>query len=292
MVALDVAVVVVVALLAVLVAGLLRSHAEVLRAMHQMGVDLSPSTSSGSDGRASGVTSPIPLTASRRTTRPTPARPDATDVVDLAGVTPTGEAVSIPVTSVRHDTLIAFLTSGCSTCREFWEAFRTAPPEVPGGARLVTVTRGAEAESPGTLSRLGGDRLPVVMSTEVWDHYDVPVAPYFVYVSGTAGRVVGEGTASTWGQVRQLVASAVDDGTTTPGTPARDLTERWDKSRADAGREQRIDAELQAAGIVPGDPRLHPVALHPGTSAPGTVSDGLTLDGLAVPDGQQHGVTS
>lgn len=227
MVALDVAIIVVVALLAVLVAGLLRSNAEVLRAMHQMGVDLGPSAPNG-------TTSPVPLT----TRRPTPGRPDATDVMDLAGVTPSGDAVSIPVSAVGHDTLIAFLTSGCTTCREFWEAFRTDPPDVPGGARLVTVTRGAEAESPGTLAGLGGDRLPVVMSTEVWENYDVPAAPYFVYVSGPQGKVVGEGTASTWGQVRQLVSSAVSDGTT--------------------GREQRIDAELQAAGIVPGDPRLHP----------------------------------
>ena len=42
----------------------------------------------------------------------------------------------------------------------------------------------------------------------------MPYAPYFVYVSGPAGRVVGEGVAATWEEVRALVANAVADGTT------------------------------------------------------------------------------
>lgn len=250
MVAVDVAVVVTVALLGVLVAGLLRSHAEVLRALHGMGVNLDPGGGTGGHqpgpaGRGghqhgpagAGTNHPVSLGA-----RPTPGRPDATDVVDLVGVTPTGEAVSVAVTSVRHDTLIAFLTSGCSTCRGFWDAFRGVAPDVPGGARLVAVTRGPEAESAGTLSHLGGQGVPVVMSTDTWEHYDVPAAPYFVYVSGPGAKVVGEGTAATWDQVRTLVSSAVADATTGPR----------------AGRGDRIDSELSAAGILPGDPRLHP----------------------------------
>jgi hypothetical protein len=115
-------------------------------------------------------------------------------------------------------------------------------PDVPGGARLVAVTRGAEAESPGTLAQLAGDRLPVVMSTAAWEHYDVPAAPYFVFVSGPAGRIVGEGTASNWEQVRTLVSTAVTDGTT----------------------RHRVDDELAGAGILPGDPRLHPTVINDG----------------------------
>lgn len=250
MVAVDVAVVVTVALLGVLVAGLLRSHAEVLRALHGMGVNLDPSGTAagrrpgtaGRGGRQSGAsgagaTHPVSLGV-----RPTPGRPDAADVVDLAGVTPAGEVVSVAVTSVRHDTLIAFLTSGCSTCRGFWDAFRAGPPDVPGGARLVAVTRGPEAESAGTLSQMGGQHVPVVMSSGTWEHYDVPAAPYFVYVSGPGAKVVGEGTAATWDQVRTLVATAISDAPTGPRP----------------GRHDRIDTELSAAGILPGDPRLHP----------------------------------
>ena len=125
MTAVVVGLAVAVALLGVLVAGLLRSNAEMMRAFHQMGVDLSPA------GAGSGAT---PVTLGMR---PTPGRPDSTDVVDLSGITPRGDAVSLAVTGVRHDTLMAFLTSGCQTCMGFWDAFRGGPPAVPGGARLV-----------------------------------------------------------------------------------------------------------------------------------------------------------
>lgn len=256
MVAVDVVIIAAVALLAVLVAGLLRSNAELTRALHHLGVDLGP------DAPASaGVTTPVSLGA-----RPTPARPDPSAIVDLAGVSPAGDAVSMAVTGVRHDTLVAFLTSGCQTCRAIWDVLRAGMPEVPGGARLVVVTRGPEAESSGTIASLAGTAVPVVMSTAVWEAYDVPYAPYVVYVSGQAGRVVGEGTAATWDAVATLVASAVADGTTSAAgaprdaahAPAASLDERWAKAPADAAREARIDRELAAAGILPGDPRLSP----------------------------------
>jgi len=189
-----------VALLAVLVAGLLRSNAELTRSLHQLGVDLSP-------GPARGVVA-APVAVG---TRPTPARPDSTEIADIAGTTPRGDVVSLAVTSVAHDTLIGFLTSGCHTCSGFWDSFRSRLPEVPGGARLVVVTRGAEAESPGTIAELAGDRLAVVMSSEAWENYDIPYAPYFVYVSGPAGRIVGEGVAAGWEEVKALVATAVAD---------------------------------------------------------------------------------
>ena len=51
----------------------------------------------------------------------------------------------------------------------------------------------------GDLAGRGRDAVPVVMSTEAWERYDVPYAPYFVYVSGPAGRVVGEGVAAALG---------------------------------------------------------------------------------------------
>jgi len=189
-----------VALLAVLVAGLLRSNAELTRSLHQLGVDLSPGPSRGA------AASPVAVG-----TRPTPARPDSSEVADIAGTTPRGDVVSLAVTSVAHDTLIGFLTSGCHTCSGFWDSFRRRLPEVPGGARLVVVTRGAEAESPGTIAELAGDRLAVVMSSEAWENYDIPYAPYFVYVSGPVGRIVGEGVAAGWEEVKALVATAVAD---------------------------------------------------------------------------------
>ena len=253
--ALVVGLTVAVALLALLVAGLLRGHAEVLRALHQMGVDLDPSAPAGAGA------GPVPVASP--STRPTPGRPEATDVIDLTGTTPSGDAVSLAVAGVRHDTLVAFLTSGCATCRGFWEAFRTGPPEVPGGARLVAVTRGSEAESPGAVAALAGDT-PVVMSTELWEHYDIPYAPYFVYVSGPAGRVVGEGVAAGWEEVKALVGNAVADGTTSPSAGRRGVHER---SRADQERDDEVDRQLRAAGIDPGDPRLYPTSISDGRRA-------------------------
>jgi hypothetical protein len=300
MTALVVGLTVAVAVLGMLVAGLLRSNAEVIRALHQMGVELGPDTPGA---RPTAVT----LTA-----RPTPGRPDAGDVIDLAGITPYGDAVSLAVGGVRHDTLVGFLTSGCQTCRGFWDTFRAGSADVPGGARLVVVTRGPEAESPGTIASLagsaGGD-IPIVMSSEAWEHYDIPYAPYFVYISGPAGRVVGEGVAAGWEQVRSLVTNAVVDGTTRPppagGQPAAGLAGPADglagpadglagpagpadglagpagpaaspaglapvaradapnrrRWRADRARDNAVDRALEEAGIGPGDPRLHPTSI-------------------------------
>jgi hypothetical protein len=245
MTALVVGLTVAVALLGFLVAGLLRSNAEMVRAFHQMGVELNPDT-------VEPQSTPVPLGV-----RPTPGRPDATDVIDVSGVSPQGDAVSLAVTGVRHDTLMAFLTSGCQTCMGFWETFRTGSPDVPGGARLIVVTRGSEAESPGAIAGLAGNgegSVPVVMSSEAWEHYDIPYAPYFVYVSGPEGRVMGEGVAAGWEQARTLVANAVADGTT--GRP---------RSRADRERDDAVDRALQAAGIGPGDPRLHQTSIDGGT---------------------------
>ena len=252
MTALVVGLTVAVALLGVLVAGLLRGHADVLRALHQLGVDMDPAAPSARPAGPVSVASPG--------VRPTPARPDATDVMDLTGVSPAGDAISLAVGGVRHDTLIAFLTSGCATCRAFWDAFRSGILDVPGGARLVAVTRGSEAESPGAIAGLAGST-PVVMSTEVWEHYDIPYAPYFVYVSGPASRVVGEGVAAGWEEVKALVANAVADGTTEAGPPRRGIHER---SRADQTRDDVVDRALRAAGIEPGDPRLYPTSISDG----------------------------
>jgi hypothetical protein len=245
MTALIVGLAVAVALLGLLVAGLLRSNAEILRALRQMGIDLGPRSAGGSD------------VAVALSNRPTPGRPDSGDVIDLAGVTPQGDAVSLAVGRVRHDTLIGFLTSGCHTCRAFWDALREGPPAVPGGARLVIVTRGPEAESPGVIGTLAGSSLPVVMSTEVWEHYDIPYAPYFVYISGPAARVVGEGVAAEWDEVRTLVANAVADGTTAAGAGVNPRP----RSRADRERDAAVDRVLEDAGIRPGDPRLHPTSI-------------------------------
>ncbi len=242
---------VVVALLGVLVAGLLRSHAEILRALHQLGVDLDPA-------RADGVSTPVAAPGPRADgvrSASVPKRPSR-GAVDVVGTAPDESALSIAVTGRPQLTLLAFLSTGCGTCHLFWDAFAAADLSVPGDARLVVVTKGTDAESPAMVRKVAPEPVPVVMSTDAWDAYDVPVAPFFVLVDGGSGSVVGEGAASNWEQVTSLLHNALDDaglldrkGRLKAGVQPR--------ARADVDRERRVDRDLLAAGIAPGDPSLY-----------------------------------
>jgi hypothetical protein len=125
---------------------------------------------------------------------------------------------------------VAFLSSGCSVCQDFWDELAPGDVDVPGDARLVVVTKGREEESVTRLRQLAGERLEVVQSSAAWTDYGVPGSPYFVYVEDA--QVTGEGSSTTWGQVRDLIGQAVDAG----------------------GRDDRarIDRDLMGAGIHPG----------------------------------------
>ena len=224
---------VVVALLGVLVAGLLRSHAEILRALHQLGAGLDPDA-------------PLP-----RNTRDTERLARSTRrATDIAGESPTGDALSIGVVDVDHPTLVAFLTSGCTTCAGFWTAFSQPRLRVPGGARVVAVTQGPEAESPARLTKFAPPDVPVVMSSAAWTDYEVPLAPYFAYVDGPTGAIVGEGNAATWEQLVSMMQQALADAGLARGRRRRDAR--------DADRADLADEELRRAGIQPGDPSLYP----------------------------------
>lgn len=243
---------VVVAILAFLVLGLLRSHAEILRRLHELGV-------------------PIEESAHRHEALPDVAvsigdRPGAAE--DVVGETPDGEAVAISVAGAPHRSLLAFLSSGCATCADFWRVF--ARPEtlaLPADTRVIVVTRGPELESVTAIREVAPAATTVVMSTETWERYAVPGSPYFVLVDGAAGTVAGEGTGTSWAQVQSLIGQALADRTALTdrsdraggGTrldPDRDGTLR--RRRTDRGRMDTDDAELLAAGIGPGHPSLFP----------------------------------
>ncbi len=240
---------VVLALLALLVAGLLRSHAEILRALHQLGVNMDPARSDDADGVTTPVGAPVIRSAE------VPKRASRT-AVDVAGMTPDHDAVSIAVVGAKHLTLLAFLSSGCGSCLAFWDVFRDGGPiEIPGDARLVCVSKDPSEESTPSIRRLAPTDVPTVMSSAAWDAYDVPVAPFFVLVDGPSGEVLGEGAANEWGQVQSLLHNALDDaglldrkGNLKSGKQA--------KPKSDALREARADRDLLAAGIRPGDPSL------------------------------------
>ncbi len=220
-----------VALLALLVAGLLRSHAEILRRLHDLEDGATPATATprgvpevtGASGRAA---------------------------PDIAGATPDGGAVVVRVAGHERDTVLAFLSTGCGTCVGFWEAF-AAGVHLPASARLVIVTNDPENESASALARLAPDGVTVVQSSAAWSAYEVPGSPYVIHVDGPTGRVVGEGTGQTWEQVAGLLAEATGDlAYVEPGAGPR-------KASADRDRERDADAALLQAGIVPGDPRLY-----------------------------------
>ncbi len=213
-------------LLVVLVAGLLRSHAEILRRL-------------GPAGEPGSFASPAP---------PSAARPRGTHAADVTGATPEGDLVHLAFEGRGSPpTLLAFLTSGCGTCAGFWaelgrpgDAERALPAEV----QTVIVTHGAERESPSRLRSLATGEVPVVMSSQAWEDYEVPGSPYFVLVDG---GVRGEGVATTWPQLASMVADAIADERM---VVAREASVR--------GRDRGVDEKLAAAGITPDHPSLYP----------------------------------
>ena len=265
MVALAVVLSVVVLLLAVLVAGLLRSHADILKALHDLGVGVGePGATDGHGGddhhhgtTTAGPDGPVrvPLTIGP----PLPGERNVTSAPPVAGMTPRGDALAITVSGGDGLTLLAFLSSGCTTCAGFWQAFRT-PDQLglPIGTRLVVVTKGPELEIPAEVAAQAPAGLPVVMSTDAWGDYEVPGSPFFVLVDGPSGRRIGEGVANHFHQVVELVRRAQSDARVfTLGSRSQGLLDGLDGPE----RELDNDRELIDAGILPGDPSLYPSSL-------------------------------
>jgi hypothetical protein len=210
-------------LLVVLVAGLLRSHAEIMR---RLGPSESPPTG-------------VPQAAVTR---------DSVAAPELAGVTPDGDAVKLAFEGAgTAPTLLAFLTSGCGTCAAFWETL--GERRLPAGVRTVIVTHGPDRERPAKLRSLGPPGIPIVMTSEAWTDYEIPGAPYFVMVDQA---IRGEGVATTWRALASLVSDAIED--------QRDAARASAGAGAITGerRAERIDETFAAAGIGPGHPSLYP----------------------------------
>ena len=167
-------------LLVVLVAALLRSHAEILRRL-------------GPEGeRAPSLPEP-----------PVGARVES-EAPEIAGVTLTGDAIKLAFDGTP--TLLAFLSSGCTSCARFWE---TLGEHRPADLQTMIVTRGPDREQRSKLRGLAPDAVPVVMSSEAWEDYAVPGSPYFVLVED--GAIRGEGVATTWDALSSLVGDAIEE---------------------------------------------------------------------------------
>ncbi len=221
-----------VGVLALLVFGLLRTHAEILRALDRSGISLDGEAVSGSASAAVG---------DRSEATPSRAR-------DLVGTVPAGGPTKIAVTGAAHFTLLAFLSPGCRTCQRFWEAFADPSLELPGGdTRLVIVGQDPAHDSESALADLVPPGVKAVLSSAAWEAYDVPGSPYFALVDGADGRVVGAGSALRWEQLRDLLEQALHDA---------GLANRSGQSSG-RSRELRADDALRSAGIGPGHPSLY-----------------------------------
>ncbi|GAB3676489.1 thioredoxin domain-containing protein [Angustibacter aerolatus] len=294
MIAVVVAEGVAVLLLAVLVVGLLRSHALILRALHELGAGLELERGGRhAAGAAAAGGSAGPVEVELQAGVVPNLRPDSLVGADVVGTSLTGEEVLVPVRGEGRRTLVAFLSSGCGVCQTFWSELTAGPVAVPGDARLVVVSKGPDQESSSALRTLAGDRLEVVQSSAAWTDYGVPGSPYFVYVED--GVITGEGSATTWAQVSNLMGQSVADtedarrgagrdpsrpypaGVRTPGGHGGPLLAPVD-GPADLARSDR---ELLGAGIHPGHASLY----EPPDAGHDDLDD---LDDLDVRDGADH----
>lgn len=301
---------VLVVLLGLLVAGLLRSHADILRALRDLGAPVGDPaapgdpTSAGATHRGPGANralggdvghgghgpgAPVPFRrAGDGTLQMGPPLPEGRGSHvghDVSGETPSGDAVAVAVLDVPQATLLAFLSSGCTGCAQFWDALQGGGAgRVPAGVRPIIVVKGPEAEHQAAVRQRSTGSVPVVMSSDAWGDYEVPGSPFFVLVDGPSGRRLGEGTAASFEQVLGLVSRAMAEGPAgvaeaagragaaaeghpggaAVGRAGGAVGERPARQILDAGRDspERVDAELRAAGILPGDPSLHPHAVY------------------------------
>lgn len=258
---------VVVAVLLVLVVSLLKSHAAILRRLHDAGFgvldDDAEATPQGGVAMADDELRTRPEVPGLRSERG--------PLVDVSGARPNGSVVAIGIERAQSPTLLAFLSTGCITCASFWEAFGSSA-DLPGDARLVIVTQGSDRESPAKVAELAPRGVTTVMSSEAWDDYGVPGSPYFV-LAGPGGQLLGEGSAMGWPQVEELIVRALGD---------RRLDTSSRRGRGDRGgkrwrdRERDTDEELLAAGIGPGDPRLYHDGDHDTETRTPGADDGTT----------------
>lgn len=281
MIALVLVLTFIVLLLGLLVAGLLRSHADILKALHDLGAGVGDPVRVGPGGAdPAGTAAPLPLRAPVTMGPTLPRERNATSAPDISGRAPSGDAVAVSFAGHDQLTLVAFLSSGCATCAGFWDALpRAADFGLPEAIRLVVVTKGPELEIPAEVQVRMVKGLSVIMSTEAWVDYEVPGSPFFVLIDGSRSRRIGEGVANQFSQVVELVRRAQSDTQSfsvgpLPGTAA---------GLDGPARESMNDQALLAVGIGPGHPSLYPTSLDQVFPDQGGVSGARGSDTMLEP---------
>jgi hypothetical protein len=194
---------IVLALLSLIVVALLRSHAEILRR-------LPDPDGEQADEVPAGGTVVLPDAPAVPEHLPSPRR-RATEAHDISGTTLDADPLVVSMRS-GVNTVLAFLSTGCLTCRTFWDGLR---PEVwrplPGDARVVVVVKDPAFESPSKLRELAPADVAVVQSSAAWEDFGVSMSPYFCFIDGASGTVRSEGSAMGWDQVSSLLRDALLD---------------------------------------------------------------------------------
>jgi hypothetical protein len=174
------------AMMLLLVAGLLRSHAEILRTLSTPG------------SRYGGADLPAEENAG-----------GVREALEFEGVTLAGEEILVSTIADKSRLLLAFLTSGCSSCRGIWRGLLHDADQLPPDTRVLVVTKDRKEESISRLRKLGAAEVPLVMSSPAWEAYRVPGSPYFVYLDGETVR--GEGSADSWPSALSFVEDEIAD---------------------------------------------------------------------------------
>lgn len=196
-------------LLAVLVAGLVRGQADLARRVDGL-----------ERARARRAREPVPKaaahTANHDDQRVTPVVADTDDGpvgdgVDVTGLAPDGESVTLGLEHVTVPTLLAFLSTSCGICTSIWERLRDGAlmAEEPA-MQCVVVAKDPDREDVHRVRQLsptdGSAR--VVMSSEAWDDYEVPGSPYLLLLTGSPATILAESAVSSWDDVVALVRRA------------------------------------------------------------------------------------
>ena len=213
----------------VYIVALLRSHADILRRLAVL--------------EEGGTTARPPAGL------PGPGHDEIEAPAPIVGTTLAGDSVALSFGVGSPPTLLAFLTSGCSSCAPLWAGLRETA-ELPAPAdRVIVVTHDASRESPARVARLAPAQAEIVMSSAAWEQYAVPASPHFVLTDGRGG-IRGRGSALSWSQLQTMVGDARADADAVTPVLARTTEER-------AARSAQA---LARAGIGPGHPSLFPGA--------------------------------
>jgi hypothetical protein len=154
--------------------------------------------------------SPTDMTSPPTRTRqeepvPEPVEQPAGDAVDIRGVDVTGTPVTIALEHKAEPTLVAFLSTTCGICLGLWEHLRD---DGLTSLDTVVVTKdGAVEDVARAESMTTSGHLPVVMSSEAWDDYEVPGSPYFLVVGGNPTTVLAEGSADSWSALQDIAGA-------------------------------------------------------------------------------------